>query len=84
MDPQEDRVRQILLDVLTIRPEDITPGASLTEDLGASSLDLVDIVTDIENGFRIEITDEQASELLTVQHVLDFLRAASGDAYPGA
>lgn len=84
MDQHEDRVRKILLEVLNIKPEDITPEASLTEDLGASSLDLVDIVTEIENGFRIEINDEQASALLTVQNVLDFLRKAAGGVERGA
>ena len=78
MDQQEVRVREILLDVLTVKPEDITREASLAEDLGASSLDLIDIMTEMENGFRIEITEEQAAELLTLQNILDFLRQAPG------
>lgn len=80
----EERVQEILLDILDVKKEDIVPTATF-EDLGVKSIDLVDIMIACENAFGIEIEEGKVSELVTVQQVIDFLkseirRASAGQA----
>ena len=58
---------------LGIEPEKVTPDASLTKQLGADSLDVVELVMAFEEAFEIDIDDEAAGEIVTVQDALDYI-----------
>lgn len=73
----QDQVKEILLDILDIKESDVVPEASLTRDLNASSVDLVEVVAALENQFDLDISDEDASELKTVQSICDYVSAKS-------
>ncbi|MFH0778973.1 MAG: acyl carrier protein [Candidatus Eisenbacteria bacterium] len=70
----EDRVKQIIMDQLGVSTEQVTPEASFIDDLGADSLDTVELVMALEEEFDIEIPDEDAEKLRTVQDALDYLK----------
>ena len=61
-----DRVKELVADQLQVDPEQIVPQASFREDLGADSLDVVELVMKLEEEFDVEIPDEEAEKLLTV------------------
>jgi len=71
----EERVHQIIEKELGVNPEQITPEASFIEDLGADSLDTVELVMAFEEEFGMEISDEDAEKLTTVQGVVEYLKA---------
>lgn len=71
-----ERVHQIIEKELGVNPEQITPTASFIEDLGADSLDTVELVMAFEEEFGMEISDEDAEKLTNVQAVIDFLTSA--------
>ena len=73
----EEKVKEILLDVLPISEEDVVPQASLIEDLGASSTDLVEIAALLENEFDLEIPDKDVQSVATVQAAVDYIRNAA-------
>jgi len=70
----EERVKGILLDILDIDEGTVVPEATLITDLGASSVDLVEIIAAIENQFDIEISDEEAQKIRTVRALIDYLK----------
>jgi acyl carrier protein len=70
----EAKIKEILLENLDVSEEEIRPGASIMDDLGASSVDLVEIVAGLENEFDLEISDEDWSEMRTVQAVIDYVK----------
>jgi acyl carrier protein len=70
----EDRVKQIIMDQLGVSAEQVTPDASFIDDLGADSLDTVELVMALEEEFDIEIPDEDAEKLRTVRDALDYLK----------
>jgi acyl carrier protein len=70
----EERVKEILLDILDIDEKNVVPDATFITDLGASSVDLVEIIAAVENHFDIEISDEEAEQIRTVQALIDFLK----------
>jgi acyl carrier protein len=70
----EERVRQIIMDQLGVSAEQVTPDASFIDDLGADSLDTVELVMALEEEFDIEIPDEDAEKLRTVRDALDYLK----------
>ena len=70
----EDKVRQIIMEQLGVTAEQVTPEASFIDDLGADSLDTVELVMALEEEFDIEIPDEDAEKLRTVQDALDYLK----------
>ncbi len=75
-----ERVRTIIEDQLGVAADEITPEASFVDDLGADSLDLVELIMSFEDTFKdavpdLEITDEDAEGIGTVQNALDFLRS---------
>lgn len=74
----EAKVKDILLDLLDTSEEKITPDASLINDLGASSVDLVEVLAELENEYDIDISDEQAERIRTVQSIIDFVQSATG------
>ena len=69
----EEKVRKIIVNQLDINEEEVTPDASFTDDLGADSLDLVELVMAMEEEFDIDIPDEDAEHITTVQKALDYI-----------
>ncbi|MEW6682620.1 MAG: acyl carrier protein [Nitrospirota bacterium] len=69
----EDRVKKIITEQLGVDEEDVTPEANFVEDLGADSLDTVELVMAFEEEFGIEIPDEDAEKILTVQQAVDYI-----------
>ena len=70
----EDKVKDIIFEQLGVNPEQVTPEASFIEDLGADSLDTVELVMAFEEEFGAEIPDEDAEKLTTVGAVISYLK----------
>ncbi|GHC38520.1 acyl carrier protein [Streptomyces cinnamoneus] len=70
----EERVKRIIAEQLNVKPEEVTNNASF-EDLGADSLDLVELGTALEFEFSTDIPDEEAERITTVQDVIDWANA---------
>ena len=68
-----DRVRKIVAEQLGVKEEDVKNDASFVEDLGADSLDTVELVMALEEEFETEIPDEQAETITTVQLAIDYI-----------
>ncbi len=71
----EEKVRDIIVEQLSVNADQVKPEASFIEDLGADSLDTVELVMAFEEEFGSEIPDEDAEKLTTVGGVLDYLKA---------
>jgi len=69
----EDRVKEIICEQLGVSADEVTPQASFIEDLGADSLDLVELVMALEEEYGMEISDEDAEKIRIVQDVLDYI-----------
>ncbi|NOX38931.1 MAG: acyl carrier protein [Calditrichaeota bacterium] len=69
----EEKVKDIIVDKLGVAPEKVTPEAHFIEDLGADSLDTVELVMAFEEEFNVEIPDEDAQKITTVQAAIDYL-----------
>ncbi len=69
-----DKVKEIIVNELGVEPEKVTPQASFVEDLGADSLDTVELVMAFEEEFGIEIPDEDAEKLQTVGDAVNYLK----------
>lgn len=70
----EQKVTEIIVEQLGVNPEQVTPKASFIEDLGADSLDIVELVMAFEEEFGVEVPDEEAEKLQTVQDVIDYIK----------
>jgi acyl carrier protein len=69
----EERVKKIVAEQLGVKEDDIQNSASFVEDLGADSLDTVELVMALEEEFETEIPDEDAENITTVQHAIDYI-----------
>jgi acyl carrier protein len=70
----EEKVNQIVVEQLDVDPADVTPDASFVDDLGADSLDRVELVMAFEEAFGLEIPDEDAEKILTVKDAVDYIQ----------
>lgn len=75
----EDKVKDIIVEQLGVNAEQVTPEASFIEDLGADSLDTVELVMAFEEEFGAEIPDEDAEKLTTVGAVVNYLKEKGFD-----
>ena len=74
----EESVKKIIVEQLGVKPEDVVPEASFVDDLGADSLDTVELVMALEEGFETEFPDEEAEKINTVQAAIDYIKAHQG------
>jgi acyl carrier protein len=70
---REQRIKEIIADQLGVEVDKLTPDAKFVEDLGADSLDVVELIMSFEEEFNIEIPDEDAEKIKTVGDVLNYL-----------
>ena len=69
----EERVKKIVVEQLGVKEDEVTNEASFVEDLGADSLDTVELVMALEEEFKTEIPDEDAEKITTVQQAIDYV-----------
>ena len=69
----QEKVNAIIVEQLGVKPEEVKPNSSFIDDLGADSLDTVELVMALEEEFKTEIPDEEAEKIKTVQHVYDYI-----------
>ena len=69
----EEKVKDIIVEQLGVKPDQVTPDAKFIEDLGADSLDTVELIMALEEEFGIEVPDDQAEKLLTVGDVIKYI-----------
>ena len=70
----EEKVKQIIVEQLQVDEAEVTPTASFQEDLGADSLDVVELVMQFEEAFDLEIPDEEDEKIKTVQDAVDYIK----------
>lgn len=73
----EDRVKKIVVEQLGVNEDQVVNGASFVDDLGADSLDTVELVMALEEEFETEIPDEEAENITTVQQAIDYVNSNS-------
>jgi acyl carrier protein len=71
----EERVIEIIMEQLDVTKEECVPEASFIDDLGADSLDLVELIMEMEENFGIQIADEELEKIRTIKDVIDFLKS---------
>lgn len=74
-----ERVKSIIVEQLGVDEEEVTLEASFTDDLGADSLDIVELVMAFEEEFGIEIPDEEAEKISNVRQAVDYIQNNTGD-----
>lgn len=75
MSSVEERVKQIVVEQLGVKEEEVSNDASFVDDLGADSLDTVELVMALEEEFECEIADEAAEKITTVQEAVNYIEA---------
>ncbi len=75
MSSVEERVEKIVVEQLGVKPEEVSRESSFVDDLGADSLDTVELVMALEEEFETEIPDEEAEKITTVQQAIDYIKA---------
>ena len=70
----EERVKKIVVEQLGVKEDIVTANASFVDDLGADSLDTVELVMALEEEFEVEIPDEEAEKITTVQQAIDYIK----------
>ncbi|MFN3233931.1 MAG: acyl carrier protein [Gammaproteobacteria bacterium] len=71
----EERVKKIIVEQLGVKTEEVVESASFVDDLGADSLDTVELVMALEEEFSVEIPDEEAEKIKTVKEAMDYVKA---------
>lgn len=71
-----EKLKKVIAEVLNVDPEEITPESTFTDDLGADSLDVFQIIMGIEEEFDIEIPAEKAEKIETVEEAVELIKAA--------
>lgn len=79
MDDIASKVRAIIADQLMVDPDEVTDEASFVEDLGADSLDTVELIMEFEDEFAVEISDEDAEKISTVGGAIVYMSKLMGD-----
>jgi acyl carrier protein len=74
MSTVDEKVKQIIVDQLGVDQAEVTPAASFTDDLGADSLDRVELIMAMEEAFDVEIPDEDAEKIATVQDAVAYIQ----------
>lgn len=75
MSTVEERVKKIVVEQLGVKEDEVSSDAAFVEDLGADSLDTVELVMALEEEFELEIPDEEAEKITTVQQAIDYIKA---------
>jgi len=78
MSSVEDRVKKIVVEQLGVKEDEVKPEASFVDDLGADSLDTVELVMALEEEFETEIPDEDAEKITTVQETIGYIKEHAG------
>jgi acyl carrier protein len=73
-----EKIKEIVAEQLDVAPEEVKPEASFVDDLGADSLDLTELIMAMEDEFGMEIDDEEAQKLRTVQDVITYVEGKKG------
>jgi acyl carrier protein len=73
----ESKIKTIIADQLGVKPEEVTPNASFVDDLGADSLDTVELIMALEEEFNVEIPDEDAEKMKTVGDAVKYIEEKS-------
>jgi len=71
----EERVKKIIAEKLSVDLKEVIPEASFVDDLGADSLDLVELIMSMEEEFETDISDEDAEKIATVQDAINYIQA---------
>lgn len=74
-----EKVRKVVVDQLDVSEDEVTPQASFVEDLGADSLDVVELIMGLEEEFDVEIPDEDAEKIATVQDAVSYIDSKQGE-----
>lgn len=73
----EEKIKKIVAEKLSVEQDEVVPEASFVDDLGADSLDLVELIMAMEEAFDIEISDEEAEKLQTVKDAINYITSHS-------
>lgn len=74
----QEKMIDIIVEQLSVDKDKVVPAASFVDDLGADSLDLVELIMAMEEEFDVEIPDEEAEKIVTVQNAIDFVNKIQG------
>ncbi|CDA73101.1 acyl carrier protein [Ruminococcus sp. CAG:579] len=74
-----DKIRDIIVDQLDASADDVTAEASIIDDLGADSLDVVDLISSVEDEFDVEIPDEEVENIKTVGDIVSYIESATSE-----
>ena len=77
MATNEERVKKVIMEQLGVNEDQVTDNASFVDDLGADSLDTVELVMALEEEFELEIADEEAEKISTVQEAVNYINSNS-------